>query len=268
MLPLFEDDTRVAAVCPLLKVKNPTTTLLKIQWCEYIINMFYRFLNAKVDSIHVTPGPFSVYRTEVVKKLGGYDEKTITEDLEIAIRLQKYNYRLLHTYDTIVETESPRTWLALFKQRVRWYKGSVDNTWTYKNLLFNKKYGDFGLMRMPTILFSGVAALILTGALLHSFLKSTYYNFLALQSVNFDIITLLKNLTFHFNYLSLPLFKMVIAFTVFALSFLIMIYSFKIVKEKITHYGRTWASLITYLFIYSLFLTTVWMYISYLLIKK
>ncbi len=71
MLPYFEEDFRVAAVCPLLKVRNPKTILQKIQWMEYVINMFYRMLNAKLDCVHVTTGPFSVYRTAVIKELGG-----------------------------------------------------------------------------------------------------------------------------------------------------------------------------------------------------
>ena len=40
ILPLFKEK-RVAAVCPLLKVKKPINILQKVQWCEYIINMFY-----------------------------------------------------------------------------------------------------------------------------------------------------------------------------------------------------------------------------------
>ena len=268
MLPLFEDDIKIAAVCPLLKVKKPSNVLQKVQWFEYIINMFYRFLNAKLHCIHVTPGPFSVYRTDVIQEMGGYDEETITEDLEIAIRLQKHHYRIVQTFDTIVETESPTTWKTLFRQRVRWYKGSVDNTIRYKKLLFNKQYGDFGMLRMPTIIASGVIAIILTSALVQSMIKKSVQFFLILKDINFDVITLFKNYTFEFNFLNLPFFKMTIAFTVILLSFVMMYLAFKVVHEKITRYGRTWLSLVTYLFIYSLFLTTVWLYIAYMFIKK
>ncbi len=268
MLPLFEDDEKIAAVCPLLKVKKPSNVLQKVQWCEYIINMFYRFLNAKLHCIHVTPGPFSIYRTDIIRKLGGYDEETITEDLEIAIRLQKHHYKIVQTFDTIVETESPTTWKTLFRQRVRWYKGSVDNTIKYKKLLFNKQYGDFGMLRMPTIIASGAIAIILTFALVQSIIKKSVQFFLVLKDINFDVITLFKNYTFEFNFLNLPFFKMTIAFTVILLSFVMMYLAFKVVQEKITRYGRTWLSLVTYLFIYSLFLTTVWLYIAYMFIKK
>src|SRR3989344_3508054 len=148
LLPIFEQDQNIAAVCPLLKVKNPQNILQKVQWHEYIVNMFYKFLNAKLDCIHVTPGPFSIYRTKVVRKLGGYDGTTLTEDLEIAIRLQKHQYRIVQTFDALAETNAPISWKALFLQRVRWYKGSVDDSLRYRNIMFNKKYGDFGFLRL------------------------------------------------------------------------------------------------------------------------
>ncbi|MBI2665992.1 glycosyltransferase family 2 protein [Candidatus Woesearchaeota archaeon] len=263
MLPLFDENPKLAAVCPLLKVKQPQNILQKVQWTEYVINMFYKFLNSKIHCIHVTPGPFSVYRTEVISRLGGYDEKTITEDLEIAIRLQKYHYQISQTFATAVETESPRTWKSLFRQRVRWYRGSVDNSIAYRDLMFNKKYGDFGVMRMPTIIASGAIAIILTVALAQDFLKNMLHAFFSLKEINFDIFTLLKNYQFHIDFLGLPFFKLTIAFTMVCLSFFVMYASFKLVGEKITRYGRTWTSMMTYLLIYSFFITTVWIYIAY-----
>ena len=268
MLPLFDEEKKVGAVCPLMKVRRPESVLQKVQWCEYIINMFYRFLNAKINCIHVTPGPFSIYRTDVIRNLGGYDEKTITEDLEIAVRLQKHNYKILHTFDAIVETIAPNTWKKLFRQRVRWYKGSVDNIIHYRQLMFNKKYGDFGMVRMPTIILSGVMIIILTAAFLQEVLKSIYHSFFALQAVRFDLLTLLKNISFEFNLLDLPFFKLFIAATIMGISFFVMVYSYKIINEKITNYGRTWISLFTYLSIYSLFIAFVWMYIAIIFVTQ
>ncbi|MBT5740577.1 glycosyltransferase family 2 protein [Candidatus Woesearchaeota archaeon] len=267
MLPLFADK-QVGAVCPLMKVRNPQNTLQKVQWTEYIINMFYRFLNAKINCVHVTPGPFSVYRTKVIKDLGGFYEGTITEDLEIAIRLQSHHYKILQTFDTIVETISPETWKQAFRQRVRWYKGSVDNTIRYKKMLFNKEYGDFGFLRMPAIILSGLIAIVLSIALLQDLLKRVIQYGAYLKEINFDILTLIKNFSPDINLLTLPYFKLLIAGTLIAISLFIMVKAFKLVQEKITNYGRTWVSLITYLLVYSLFLSTVWMYIAYMFVRR
>jgi poly-beta-1,6-N-acetyl-D-glucosamine synthase len=268
MLPEFDQDELVAAVCPILKVKEPKSVIQKVQWCEYIVNMFYKFLNSKIDCIHVTPGPFSVYKTSVIKKIGWFDEKTITEDLEIAIRMQKHHYRIVQSFKTEVESLAPNKWKALFRQRVRWYKGSVDNTLRYKKLIFNKKYGDFGMVRMPTIILSGIIAVILLGALGFELVQKTGRGFIALRDINFDILTLLKNYSLDVNLLNIPLFKITIAATLIAISLFVMVKSYQLVREKITNYGRTWVSLVTYLLIYAFFLTTVWVYISYMFIKR
>lgn len=267
MLPYFEDKD-VAAVCPLLKVKKPGSVLQKIQWVEYIINMFYKLLNYKLDCIHVTPGPFSVYRMKVIRDLGGYDEKTITEDLEIALRLQKHHYKIVQTFDAIVETVAPNTWRQLFRQRVRWYKGSLDNALAYRKLIFNREYGDFGYVRMPTIFLSGLVTFVLMGTLLQQLYIWLSHGFQSLKAVNFDLLTLVKSYTFHFNFLNLPLFKFFIAFTLIGLSFFVMLYSYRLVRERITNYGRTWISLITYVFIYGLFISAVWLYIGYMFIWR
>lgn len=267
MLPHFADP-EVAAVCPLLKVKKPKNLLQKVQWYEYVINMFYKHLNAKIDCVHVTPGPFSIYRTKLIQDLGGYDEHNITEDLEIAIRLQKHNYKIIQTFSAIVETTAPDTWKELFNQRVRWYKGSVENSISYRKLIFNKKYGDFGFIRMPTILTSGIIAIVLLVVLGQQLGAKIINSFTTLKAINFDFITLIKNYSFQFNLLSLPFFKFAIAITLIGISFFVMIYSFKIVQEKITNHGKTWLSVITYLSIYSLFISLVWVQIAILFIRK
>jgi len=267
MLPYFADQ-EVAAVCPLLKVKKPKNLLQKVQWYEYVINMFYKHLNAKIDCVHVTPGPFSIYRTKIIQDLGGYDEHNITEDLEIAIRLQKHQYKIIQTFDAIVETTAPETWKELFNQRIRWYKGSVENSIAYRNLIFNKKYGDFGFIRMPTIIASGIIAVVLLAVLGEQLIMKLLNLFTTLKAINFDVITLLKNYSFHFNLLSMPFFKFAIAVTLVGISFFVMIYSFKIVQEKITNHGKTWLSVITYLSIYSLFISIVWVQIAILFIRK
>src|SRR3989338_10559040 len=268
MLPIFEQDRNIAAVCPLLKVKNPQNILQKVQWYEYVVNMFYKFLNAKLDCIHVTPGPFSVYKTKIIKNLGGYDENTITEDLEIAIRLQKYQYKIAQTFDTVVETIVPTTWKKLFRQRIRWYKGSVDNSLKYRKLIFNKKYGDFGIIRMPTIILSGIIAIVLVGTFLQALIAKAMVTFSYLQDINFDFLTLIKHFSLETHILNWPFARLFVAATLMGISFFTMIYSYKLIKEKITNHGRTLVSLVTYLFIYGFFITAVWMYIGFMFVRK
>ena len=140
---------------------------------------------------------------------------------------------------------------------------SIDNALAYKSLMFNKNYGDFGFLRMPTIIASGAIAIILTVVLLQQVLSRAWSWLSSLQAVNYDLLTLIKGFTFQFNILSLPFFKVTIAVTLMAISFFIMMYSFKVVEEKITNHGRTWVSLLLYLTVYSIFISTVWIAIAF-----
>ncbi|MAG78257.1 hypothetical protein CL616_02730 [archaeon] len=266
MLPYFED-REVAAVCPLLKIEKPTTVIEKVQWYEYVVNMFYKYLNAKINCIHVTPGPFSVYRTQLIKDLGGYDTTTITEDLEIAIRLQKHQYKIVQTFDATVYTKAPKTWKGLFKQRVRWYKGSVDNSISYRDMIFNKKYGDFGVIRMPTIILSGILTIILTLFLLRHLLTRLVKDLIWMIQIKFDVIPLIKNIKLDFDILLLPFSKIFIACFLISIGLFVMFYSYRVIGEKITNHGKTFVSLIVYLLMYSLFLSTVWLYIAFIFIS-
>ena len=50
MLPYFKDK-RVGAVLPLMRVYKPRTMLAKMQWCEYIINLFMKNIMAMKDCV-------------------------------------------------------------------------------------------------------------------------------------------------------------------------------------------------------------------------
>src|SRR3989338_2603352 len=169
ILPHFTD--KVAAVLPLLKVSRPKTLLQKMQWLEYLVNMFYKELMSKLDCVHVAPGPFSVYKKSILQKVGGFDENNLTEDLEISLRLQKHNYRIVQLLNTDVYTIAPSNFKELYKQRNRWYKGSVLNAITYRKMMFNRNYGDFGIIQMPTIIISGMIAMVILISLAYYMLR-------------------------------------------------------------------------------------------------
>jgi len=261
LMPYFTSGN-IGAVLPLLKIKDPKNILQRIQRYEYIINMFYKMLNSKLDCVHVTPGPFSVYRTSIIRPLGGYDENNITEDLEIAIRLQKHHYRIIQTGEPAVYTIPPATIRGLYRQRNRWYKGSILNSIKYRNIMFNRKYGDFGFMRLPTIIISGVLSIIVLSTLTYDTLSTIIEKMINLYSINFDILTLFRNWVFDFHVFDLNFLKITVAFFVLALGLGVMIASFRYSQEKITKYGKTFFSLAYYMLLYSFILSVVWFMIG------
>lgn len=148
MVPRFEGD--VCAVTGFVKAANTTGIIEKIQEVEYLIAFgFFQSVLSDINAVLVTPGPMSVFKRDILQKLGGFDEKNITEDMEVALRLRKHGYRIVACMDAFIFTEVPTTLKHLFRQRVRWYRGKFANTWIYRELLCNPKYGEFGTFTFP-----------------------------------------------------------------------------------------------------------------------
>ena len=102
-----ENDPSIAIITPAMKVADPRTILQKIQWLEYLVMILFSRLTSTLHSLYVAPGPFSIYRTEIIRSIGGFDEKNITEDQEIAYRVQLKQYKIKQCFDCYVYTTPP-----------------------------------------------------------------------------------------------------------------------------------------------------------------
>jgi cellulose synthase/poly-beta-1,6-N-acetylglucosamine synthase-like glycosyltransferase len=159
MMPYF-DDSEVAAVTPSLKIQNPDNILGMVQSAEYSMGVFTRKILGLLDAQYVTPGPFSIFRREIFSKVGMYRHAHNTEDLEMALRLQKHHYKITNAHKAIVYTVGPRTLYKLYKQRVRWTGGFIQNTIDYKKMILNPKYGNLGLLILPIAMYSILGSMI------------------------------------------------------------------------------------------------------------
>jgi len=144
---LEEDAGGIASA---MKVYKPKNLLQRLQWAEYLMGIFLRNIMSFIDSIHVTPGPLSIYRTEPVMELGGFDEESLVEDQEITFKLQNAGWKISHSQRGEVFTVAPDTVRKFYNQRYRWYKGSLQNIVKYKHMILNREYGDFGMFSIPT----------------------------------------------------------------------------------------------------------------------
>lgn len=149
MLAVFEDhDENLAIVTPAMKIRSPKNLFQRLQRIEYMLSIFIGRLMSKIDCLYVAPGPFSLYRTATILKIGGFDEDNITEDMEIAYRCQSKHYKITQCPDAWVTTVGPGTAKGLYNQRNRWFKGGLLNTLKYKEILGSRAHGDFGMMQM------------------------------------------------------------------------------------------------------------------------
>ncbi len=236
MLPHMEDKS-VGCVLPSMKVYQPESFWSRVQSSEYVVNMFYKRLMSYMNCIHVAPGPFSVFRTETLRKIGGYDSKNLTEDLEITYRLQKYQYKIIQLMNTFVYTIAPKNFREIYRQRNRWFKGAFLNTLRYRGMIFNKKYGDFAFIQLPTVILSGGIAVSLLLITLYFGVYEYLKDLVDMRFVNFDFWTLIKNINFNFIVFDLNFALVCTSIVAFILSATIMAKAFQHSNEKILKQG-------------------------------
>ncbi len=161
MLPYFSNP-EVMAVTPAIKVRTPQNLLEYIQFAEYNVGIFLRKMYSTFNAIHVTPGPFTVFRREAFTRVGMFKAAHNTEDLEFALRLHSHNLKIENSHTSFVFTTPPQNVRALVKQRVRWTTGFLLNAKDYRKLFFNKKYGHVGTFTLPAGVFSIIMVLFFT----------------------------------------------------------------------------------------------------------
>lgn len=145
----FEKNQSLGAVVSQIKVLNQGNIYERIQRVEYFVAILIRKLMSFLGTLAQTPGALSVYRTQVVKKVGGFDEKSITEDFEMAMRLRYHHYGIKTDEKAVTFTHVPQTFMGYLKQRVRWYRGFIITHLKFRKMFFNKEYGMVGTFQLP-----------------------------------------------------------------------------------------------------------------------
>ena len=182
MMPYF-DDEKTMSVSPSIIVANPKTIIERAQKAEYQLSVYIKKMLGLMGAIHVTPGPFSIYRMKVFRDLGNYKYAHKTEDMEIAYRMQENNYKIEQCHDAVVYTKAPRTAYALYKQRLRWIYGFVNNTIDYRRLILKKEYGNFSLFTIPAGIISIISAKYLFLFMIYSFVNFIIDKIFRIQAV-------------------------------------------------------------------------------------
>jgi cellulose synthase/poly-beta-1,6-N-acetylglucosamine synthase-like glycosyltransferase len=152
----------LGAVIGQVKVDGPQNLYERLQRVEYILSNFIRRLWSNMSTLFVAPGgALSVFNTEILRKVGGFAEAGLTEDLEIALRLKANGYDVQMEPRAITYTKVPQDWNALWRQRIRWYRGFVVNHAKYKKLFFDPSRGALGMFQLPLNVLS-VGLMLLT----------------------------------------------------------------------------------------------------------
>ncbi|MFA6089655.1 MAG: glycosyltransferase family 2 protein [Candidatus Woesearchaeota archaeon] len=193
IMKYFENDEMTMAVAPSIIVYNPKNMIQSAQKVEYDMSIYTKKMLGFMGGIHVTPGPFSIFRKRVFDELGNYHKAHNTEDQEIALRMQENGYKIDHCPDAFVYTNTPNSVVKLYRQRLRWIYGFIKNLIDYRRLLFKKKHGTVALFTLPSGIIGILGVIFLFVNVVGNIIKFIYHKTIEIQTIGFSHI-------FNFNY--------------------------------------------------------------------
>jgi len=259
MIGYFEDP-KVGAVCSSVKVLDPKTIIQKVQWVEYMFATYLRKLGSMINVLYVVPGPGSMYRRDVISKIGGFNEKSLVEDMEIAFRLQDNGYTIKNSAKADVDTIAPLSLLDLIKQRIRWHAGFYDTAKQYKHMIFNPKYSHLGMWMIPSAIIWVLIVLTVFFKILYDSIALMAVPIKSLFVVGFDlqlfIEKLIESFWDYFRFTPSYVIVMSLMFTFMGIAVIYM--GLKIAGEKVDLRNK-FPFYAFYLIGYSLLLGLCWL---------
>jgi len=140
----------------LVNVHLPKAYLPRMQALEYIrAFLLARMAWSRLNGLLLISGAFGAFDKEVVIKAGGYNPKTVGEDMELVVRMRRYmeeqkqQYKVPFIPDPLCWTEAPSSFLILGRQRNRWIRGTIETLSIHKKMFFNPQYGLLGMLSYP-----------------------------------------------------------------------------------------------------------------------
>ena len=115
------------AVTGAVLVKNSRTNLLTRmqEWDYYLGVATVKRMQGLYQSTLVAQGAFSIYRTEDVRRVGGWPD-AIGEDIVVTWRLMEDGHRIFAEPTAITFTEVPGDLRGFMRQRARWARGMFE----------------------------------------------------------------------------------------------------------------------------------------------
>ena len=155
----------------LQRVSLPSSRLVRFQVVEYLrAFLLGRIGLSNLGSLLIISGAFGLFRTETLREIGGYDTESITEDMELVVRLHRHlqetNRPNAVTFlpQPVAWTEAPESLSLLSRQRRRWFRGLLDTLITHRSAIGRPAYGVIGLFALPFFLFIEAIGPLVEGA--------------------------------------------------------------------------------------------------------
>jgi cellulose synthase/poly-beta-1,6-N-acetylglucosamine synthase-like glycosyltransferase len=133
----YFDDPTVAAVqgrtMTINSEENMLTQFISYEeavWCE----AYLRGKDSLGLFVHLK-GSCQFIRRDVLERLEGFNESMLSDDMEFSAKLAYNEYKIRYGGDVCAWQESPASVKTLFKQRTRWFRGTMEVAFKYSKLM-------------------------------------------------------------------------------------------------------------------------------------
>ena len=159
LVPHFADP-KIGAVAGNAKVGNRVNLWTRWQALEYITSQnFERRALDLFDVVMVVPGAIGAWRTEAVKRGGGYHTNTVAEDADLTMNLLEQGYSVIYEDRALAFTEAPVDMNGLMRQRFRWSFGILQAIFKHRGAIAKRRA--MGLFALPnTLIFQLLLPLV------------------------------------------------------------------------------------------------------------
>lgn len=188
----------------LLDINLPNNKIVKGQILEYLrAFLLGRMAWSKLNGLLVISGAFGLFDKKIALEVGGYDTKTVGEDMEIIVRMRRHmeekkaKYRVAYIPDPLCWTEAPDNYKIFISQRNRWTRGTIETLKKHKKIGFNPNYNALGTISYPYWLFFERLAPIMEIIGLIYFLILIFNGYVVwIYAVSFLVVAYLFNVLF------------------------------------------------------------------------
>ena len=130
------------------RYRLPRSILAFMQVLEYDRSFLAsRILFDRFNGSLIISGAFGLFKKDTVIAVGGYDNKTMGEDMELVVKLHEYctingiDYAIRYATDAICWTQVPERLRDLCKQRKRWHLGLFQSMYKHRVMFSNHRFG-------------------------------------------------------------------------------------------------------------------------------
>jgi biofilm PGA synthesis N-glycosyltransferase PgaC len=136
----LSDPVITGAVAGAVLVRNSRLNLVtKIQEWDYFHGIAaVKRLQSLFQGTLVAQGAFSIYRTELLREVGGWPD-CVGEDIVLTWAILELGYRVGYCEDACLFTNAPDTFKQFLRQRQRWSRGLIEAFKHHWRLLFHAR---------------------------------------------------------------------------------------------------------------------------------